>query len=141
MGCDIHLVMERKVGDAWVAVDTFRSYHEQPGHTEDASRRRVWPAATSRNYRRFAALAGVRGPGPDPRGVPEDMSETARFLVEDWAEDGHSHTWLPVDEAAKVFRDTEYGELDEWARNYPASFYFDMDEKPEDHRLIIWFDN
>jgi hypothetical protein len=144
MGCDIHGVVERRVRGKWVAVRVLQGLHgtrwaSSPyGYVSDAAR--------SRNYERFAALAGVRGAGPAPRGVPEDASETTAFLVEDYGADGHSHSWLPLAEAAEVFARTEYwpDDLaeDAWPRRYPASLFFDVDEdSAAEHRLIFWFDN
>jgi hypothetical protein len=59
MGCDIHGVWQRKVGDAWEDVS---SEYEQ-----------------GRDYRLFAVLAGVRAgecaprPIAEPRGLPDDF--------------------------------------------------------------------
>lgn len=104
------------------------------------------PVARSRNYERFAQLAGVRGDGPAPRGLPDDMSETAALLVEDWAGDGHSHSWLPMKDAAAVFLATERNPP-EMAKKYPDSHFFGVDtsgasgKSRDDYRLIFWFDN
>lgn len=136
MGCDIHLVLERKYGLKWIAVDTFKS-HNGTGK-EYAS-----PAAISRNYERFAALANVRGDGPEPRGIPSDISETTAMLLEDWEGDAHSMSWLPLEEAAKVFLATDRYETTDYMQKYPQSHYFnvDEDEKRGKHRLVFWFDN
>ena len=129
MGCDIHTVIERKVTSPrinarWVAVAI----------EHDASR--------SRNYDRFAALAGVRGDGPEPRGLPDDASDTALTLADDWGADGHSHSWLPLDEAAALYLATEFNPS-EFVQKYPASEFFGV-ERPDDtdeYRLVFWFDN
>ncbi len=139
MGCDIHLVLERKNGAKWVAVNTFNSHESAYG--------RGWscPLARDRNYERFAALAGVRGTGPEPRGLPADISETARLLADDWGGAGHSHSWLPIKDATKVFLDTEHRapEPDSIAAKYPSSHYFGVDDEESagDYRLVFWFDN
>lgn len=140
MGCDIHLVVERRVKDKWIAVNTMNSHQ----HIQYAKEERDWsmPAARSRNYMRFAALAGVRGEGPPPRGLPDDLSETARFLVEDYGVDGHSHSWLPLDEACKIFAATQLPPLSDHFAVYPASYFFEVESNSlADHRLIFWFDN
>ena len=72
MGADIHGVVEKRVRldgvDKWVAV-SFLRYPDK---------------GKERNYTRFAALAGVRGDGPRPKGAPGDMSESGRLhLLED----------------------------------------------------------
>jgi hypothetical protein len=137
MGCDIHLVLERKVDDHWVAVDTFK------GHESAMAKGYTWPAATSRNYQRFAALASVRGEGPSPRGIPADPSDTTSFLVEKWGEDGHSHSWLPLVEAAAIYLATDQcGQPSKYRDEYPCSHFFGVDENEAgDHRLVFWFDN
>lgn len=141
MGCDIHLIVERQVGDKWIAVRLLDGYHN---HIDGK-----WssPAARSRSYERFAALAGVRGDGPVAKGLPDDLSETARFLIDDYGSDGHSHSWLPVEEAVDIFLKTQWKpetNLSEFNRKYPAYFYFGLEESDLNkarHRLVFWFDN
>lgn len=126
MGCDIHMVLERKVGGKWVADLSVQKYLKQ-----------------DRNYRRFAALAGVRGDGPPPRGLPDDISDSTRLLVDDCGNDFHSHSWLPIKEAAQIFLETDY-EPSDYDRKYPEGSYFcfDKDEYNEaEVRLIFCFDN
>lgn len=138
MGCDIHLVLERK-NDAgkWVGVDTFNSHASAYGESHSV------PVARSRNYERFAALAGVRGDGPEPRGLPSDASDTTRLLAtDDWGADGHSHSHLPLGEAAKIFLQTEFKkpQRTSLAMTDPAYHYFGVD--PADgYRIVFWFDN
>lgn len=138
MGCDIHIVLEREHGRKWIAVDTFA------GH-ESTFKGWASPVATSRNYARFAALAGVRGHGPQAKGLPPDISETAAMLVEDWGTDAHSASWLPLDEAAKIFLATDSPNgPGEYGRKYPKSHYFGVDEIDErngKYRIVFWFDN
>lgn len=136
MGCDIHLVLERKYGLRWIAVDTFKGH--ETSRSDWAS-----PLATSRNYVRFAALAGVRGDGPAPRGAPADISETTAMLLEDWGSDGHSASWLPLNEASQIFLATQHGELSDFAKKYPQLHFFGIDEEDKrgTHRLVFWFDN
>lgn len=141
MGCDIHLVLERKHPTyGWVGTDSFQIHHAIDG-------KYCFPAALERNYRLFAALAGVRGDGPEPRGVPEDASALTRMLVDDWSGDGHSHSWLPLAEAAQEFNKRRWPEegqaaMKSFRDSYPASFWFGVEnETLEEHRLIFWFDN
>lgn len=141
MGCDIHLVLERKYGLKWIAVDTFAGHECGHGRTSYAS-----PIARDRNYERFGALANVRGDGPAPRGAPADISETTAMLLEDWEGDAHSTSWLTLNEAATVFLATERGEIGDFAKQYPQSHYFGIDESSDRHsrekyRLVFWFDN
>lgn len=140
MGCDIHLVLEKKFDGKWVGIDTF------VGHEQTCAKGWAFPVARSRNYVRFAALAGVRGEGPAALGVPEDASDTARCTVAYWGEDGHSHSWLPLKEAAQVFLATSQLKPDDYGFKYPASYFFSVDESDDrilmdDYRVVFWFDN
>lgn len=129
MGCDIHAVIERKVGDKWVMLNRL-SYKD---------------SATDRNYKRFAALAGVRGDGPKPKGLPTDISDSTKLYYDEWEPDAHSASWIDLKKAAKLFLDTEYEGviLSDFAKTYPKSHYFnvDLDIRREPHRLVYWFDN
>ncbi len=142
MGCDIHLVLEQYDTDlGWVGVDTFESH--EGGHGKGWCR----PIVRERNYKLFAAIAGVRGEGPPPRGIPDDASATTRFLVKQWGEDGHSHSWLPLDDAAREWNAERYpGEkrLDpnDYRARFPKSFWFGVDEDDATvFRVVFWFDN
>lgn len=146
MGCDIHLVLERRHNDKWVAVNTFKGHHVSAMHRKEGQFDWSYPIATSRNYARFAALAGVRGDGPAPRGVPEDASETTKYLVDYWGSDGHSHSWMSLVDAMSVFVATEPWHDSEgddyYGRKYPASFFFEVeDDKLDCYRIVFWFDN
>lgn len=129
MGCDIHGWIERKTSSGWVAVNELK----------DKGR--------SRNYERFAKLAGVRGDGPEPRGMPCDVSATAKYHIEQWDTDGHSHSWLPIAEAAPIFLATAW-QPEDFEKKYPLSSFFDLEigDIPsqgtvDEYRLVFWFDN
>lgn len=133
MGCDIHMVLERKVNDKWLGL------HDFPYGSGG------WKAR-DRNYQRFNAIAGVRGDGPMlPRGLPSDISDLGKFIVDDYGSDGHSHTYLSLREALPIFLATEYWAPNnerEHAEKYTASYFFDVEEdEVDEHRLIIYFDN
>lgn len=113
-----------------------------------------WPP-TSRNYDLFGALAGVRRPGPEPRGIPTDASLLALHMIASWGEDGHSHTWHTMDEALPIFiQHSQFGDpgaavlkamqdgtskvLDEYMRYF---WSLDDEDTLADYRLISWFDN
>jgi hypothetical protein len=151
MGCDIHLTLEKRVGEKWICIDTFASHHSAYAKPDAIMDGYSSPTTRDRNYRRFAALAGVRGDGPTPRGVPEDASETTRYLVDQWSGDGHSHSWEYLRDATRVFLDTQWGpegrEISESIVKYPESYFFNVDcsqgsgENADDYRVIFWFDN
>ena len=130
MGADIHGFVEAKIGDKWVAITELYS--------------------DGRNYERFAALAGVRGPGPEPKGIPDDISDTVKYWIDVWSDDGHSHTWFPIKEAAKIFINTKENSSTEQEIAHPIETFFNVDVAALKHnfgvskkniRLVIWFDN
>lgn len=123
MGCDIHGVVEKKVGDKWVMVNRLQ--------------------AGDRNYARFASLAGVRGDGPEAKGLPEDLSESGQLAVDEWDLDGHNYSWLELSEAAKIFLATHYNPT-HMMRSFPEYEFFGIEREDNDgseYRLVFWFDN
>lgn len=127
MGCDIHAATEQYVDDKWVMVDRLH-----------------WSLrATERNYKRFAALANVRGDGPLPLGLPNDISESTRLYRDEWGVDGHSDSWLPLPDASLVWLNTDYKDTSDYVKEYPESHYFDIEIEsyPGQYRVVFWFDN
>lgn len=142
MGCDIHVVLEKRVtmpdgSEKWVCTDTFRGHHSAFKKDPFTLSNYSFPVAEIRNYARFAALAGVRGDGPDPRGLPDDASETTQYLAD--GDDWHSHSWLPVSEAAEIYKQTSPESLG----NFDAADYFFnvYEDEIDQHRIVFWFDN
>lgn len=131
MGCDIHLVLEIKDDlGKWIGVNQFT------GRLSSEKKWCSWPC-TDRDYQRFALLAGVRGTGPVPKGMPDDISETAAYLAYKWAGDGHSHSWISLKEAMAIWETTS-----NTTHEYPSDYWFGVDEdEVEKHRLVFWFDN
>src|SRR5882672_4508786 len=132
MGCDIHLVVERRIKqspmpDKWIAVRILE--HINTAEKQKYDMNFATPAAKERNYERFAALAGVRGDGPEARGMPADASETAVLLYR--IEGNHTPSWLPLSEAATIFAETEYHELTEFDRKYPTYHYFGIETETD----------
>jgi hypothetical protein len=145
MGCDVQMVLEQHDKElGWVGIDAFR----HRAGVNVGINKGFWPAATDRNYRRFAALAGVRGEGPKPRGVPEDSSALTKLLVAECSGFGHSHSWLPLTDAIKIFLMRFYERekpLDpkSYEAKYPASFWFGVETTADmdNYRIVFWFDN
>jgi hypothetical protein len=153
MGADIHIVVEQKFGDKWIGVRTDGGIpklpYNVPGWDYHA------PAVGSRDYAFFARLAGVRGDGPEPVGLPDDASDLSVALSEGWGVDAHSHSWLPLEEFAKCWcadspefiatmaRERLEGEDASYFRllNKASIYAYDGDHDITDFRVVFWFDN
>lgn len=132
MGCDIHIVLERRKIDSrdWVGVYT----------TDTHPKHRIQIA--QRDYDFFAEVAGVRGRTDTtmhPRNLPEDVSDLA------WQEymrsplDYHSPSHMGVDEFCKAYLKAN----PDAARPEFAAYDLlgaDTDDRFE-HRVVFWFDN
>lgn len=134
MGTDIHMVLERQLPNGkWITSNTLSPHQSHKGWSR--------PACSERNYRLFAKLAGVRGAGDEPKGLPADISETAKYLADADGLDGHSHSWMMVEEALPLFAECTPN-LTEFDRDFLADWFFGLDaEDVADCRIIFWFDN
>lgn len=101
MGCDIHYVIEKKHKDRWVGL--FATGNELAPYIGKPARGVPAYMFKPRNYRFFANLAGVRGEGPEPLGMPEDASDMARMFTDYWGEDGHSHSHAPLEDFVATY--------------------------------------
>ena len=143
MGCDIHMVIEREVEPGrWLLLRTFDGF--RTGRSSPHGLDYAVPVARMENYARFAALAGVRGDGPAPRGLPDDVCPSTAHIVE--RDSGHSHSWLPLPDATAIFFRTQswHQDLTGFDRNHPNYFFWGLeeDELAEfNHRLVFWFDS
>ena len=90
MGCDIHLYLEKKMQfrdgnpPRWVYIEEID---------------------VGRDYELFGFLAGVRSDYQHferKETIPEDISPELRRELEDWGSDGHSHSWLTLEELQTV---------------------------------------
>lgn len=169
MGCDIHVVVERRSrgsrkwigirssdGSISLASDTvvkkIMATRTPRGYDPD-----MWDlrhtACTGRNYAFFGALAGVRNDGPEPKGVPDDASELALEELTAWDGDAHSmshdtlyhfiHTWLTIGYPDKLMAAHMNSQeaVDELV-NAVAGDYVDLkDPDGPEYRVVYWFDN
>ena len=165
MGADIHLYAEMRLpSGSWVCVrdlnsairnQGLRSYEEGksvPSHS-------YWRLC-DRNYALFAALAGVRGEGPKPKDLPEDVSEYVQYWADRWDGDAHSHSWCTAQEFMtawiRVGRDinnpsvSEYHKiaLESGMNHAVLAFMWEMcsvdseiSSDANDYRFVFWFDN
>lgn len=172
MGCDIHPVLEKK----WKRDDgttVWVGLHDFPYVTIKEIRqkgeivaRNYWhsPRAQWRNYQLFAKLAGVRGEGQDPKGLPNDASDLTLMLLSDCS-DYHSHSWVSArewvmhclsleEDSAELFLKPQPDEPQAKDPRVcdPYGYYLDIDgfntaygTEPEgdigDYRICFCFDN
>lgn len=137
MGCDIHLHQEVKIKGVW-------------HHYRDTR--------TPRHYGLFSKMAGVRGdetPIAKARGLPQDVTEFTKFCSDYDGDDGHTHSYLTLDEIVilEKWLEERLGdkswriEIDYWGYLFGNSwggFLTDPKSYPEeleDVRFVFWFDN
>lgn len=150
MGCDIHIVLERKYNDKWIGVTDYSSNPDHLIRESDKFKfKYCYTWVRGRNYDRFAALAGVRGDGPAPKGLPENISDLIQMKVNDW-EEWDEYSFLSLNKACKIFVDSlkiQENEWDEYSlkttiKNYPEMPIFEIDdENLDNYRIVFWFDN
>lgn len=169
MGADIHCVLEKRIlppgympgAEQWIGVNAFpyvkaevflRGVGESGASIQEGN---IHWTPVNRNYELFGQLAGVRRAGPEPRGIPTDVSVLAAHMIARWGEDGHSHSWMTMDEALPIFVQTgQFGDPGEAVLKalregtakalepYMNHFWGMEDEDTlDDFRLIFWFDN
>lgn len=133
MGCDIHIVLERRrnAGEPWVGI-----------YSTDRLLPEGRPRIAQRDYGFFAAVAGVRG-RPDgyhpPRNLPEDISPLARQEYMRDRADHHSASHMSAAEFCAIHHNlypnasrrehAEYDLLGVWS------------DEVSEHRVVFWFDN
>lgn len=139
MGCDIHMFVEYKIDSgAWQAHDGHVLEIEEPD-TEYEYEYVKEVSPTGRNYNLFAMLAGVRGEYDDSyeiRGVPHDVSKVVQLAVDNMEGDGHSHSYLSLDEFEGVLEHQDYKPTDrtDMFYNWQKITY---DERPPDYTTIV----
>lgn len=156
MGCDIHIIVERKFRDRWVGIHACGyvnhvSHSLYPHETSLLEGPNKWSAhwrCEGRDYDLFGHLAGVRGSGPEPNGIPDDVSDLAQMVIESWGDDGHSHCHYLLRDCAMHFiaRNAPEVIVAEERYNWLASFFgledfTGKDDLLNNTRLIILFDN
>jgi len=146
MGSDIHYVIERKNDKyGWIGVFAtdcaLTTSFEQMHHYAPYSYR-------NRNYRFFGLLAGVRSEeGPDPLGLPEDMSALTAACAESWGYDGHSHSYCSLKDFVAAHIDANL-EVSERAANKLQNIDLTKEAlgkmlwaDDENYRVVFWFDS
>ena len=166
MGCDIHMVLERKIKDEWVGVHNYHGFEAVAlrgvgNLTKEKSSLQGWISfrITDRDYQLFGELAGVRTDGTlgnQPQGLPEDASQLTRVSADEWGMDGHSHSYLSLTEFVSAYaaatdqapqlvehrlHPTEQTQT--WFNDICTLITgFDIyDNRYDDFRICFWFDN
>lgn len=167
MGADIHMYLEKKLPTGeWAVVQTFsHTYRQAFGLTKEGattySNMMFWQLG-GRFYRLFAKLAGVRGEGPEPKGIPPDASPLYRWYAGEWASDGHSHSWCSAQEFITKYVEAieeQGGESEiqklyvsrvlEKGTNVAVLLFLEVyagvnvseEDKADDYRFCFFFDN
>ena len=108
MGADIHLYPEYRVdGGAWQSHPDIVVETEEAG-TPDEYVYVYYNEGIGRNYSLFADMAGVRGHGPAPKGIPADVSPIVKLAIDRWEADGHSHSYMSLNELKKLMQKRGY---------------------------------
>ena len=99
MGCDIHIYVERKIGNKWYDCDYFVP-NVNSIYNSDFVRVELFG---DRNYSLFATLANVRNYGnteyiSEPKGLPNDVSDYVDSEYDSWFCDAHSASHLTLQE-------------------------------------------
>lgn len=169
MGADIHMYVEKRLPSGnWACVRNLNESISNKGLYviyKDRSSFNVGFIAywhlRDRNYELFAALAGVRGDGPEPRDLPQDVSEYVQTEYGGWGGDAHSASWYSAVDFVRIY--TSVGvEVDEDTplSPYVVSLITDGDEAAvaqflseeasvdvsesesvDLYRFVFWFDN
>lgn len=172
MGADIHFTIEHRDphdGLGWVGVfwsgalhspsryNTSYAYDQNANITLEEKLRRMdrgvhpFGRLGRRDYAFFARLAGVRGDGPEPNGVPPDASALTQRCISRWGGDGHSHVHMTLREFVKrkiisdeTIADAAKSKLQggDPIAEYLRDCIDDDDITLDDNtRVIAWFDN
>lgn len=169
MGADIHMFIEKRMpSGSWACVRNLNeSLHSEALGVltratvpKDFVFTAYWDLV-SRNYELFARLAGVRGEGPPPKGLPDDVSEFVEAEYEGWGHDAHSVSWYSADEFVQIYTRTDWADDEDTPLNPyvarrldsgtemsvalflrdKASVYVQDHESVDDYRFVFWFDN
>lgn len=147
MGCDIHVYTEKRND-----LGHWETVNEDTDGAYTSNDKNVW-----RNYQLFGLMAGVRREIDghfEERGLPEDVSEAVKKESDSWDGDGHTHSYLTLDEMMEKVIDAKNKHIlgDSSIEAYDASRSLDADIingvfTPEEisdsgnYRLVFWFDN
>ena len=127
MGCDIHVVIEEKVGGRWIGVVATDRLNKRPVYAQ-------------RDYEFFGAIANVRCMGDNfPAGLPYDISDLAWYLFSRYPTDHHSASHMPAKEFCLIHHKVRPD-----ASRQEHCVYDLLGLHADDggeYRVVFWFDN
>ncbi len=137
MGCDIHIVLERRrtSQDKWIGVFSSDNYEVVGKNLR----------ARNRDYGLFWRLAGVRETQKEtpfyfPKNLPRDISDLAWDEYMTHPTDHHTPSHLTVEEFCKAYVAENPG--DPMVRNeHAATDLFGVYDDGCEYRVVFWFDN
>lgn len=152
MGCDIHCYREKLIDGAWVSqqpMEPGEVWNDETREYEDGPLVAV-KTYVPRNYGLFGLLSkGVRTKWDESfeaKGVPDDMSATLQAQDVSWKDDGHSHSWLTLEEIKTkqlilmVSSDVDAHDAGQALASFVKTI-FDPSDDPATTRVVFWFDN
>lgn len=147
MGCDIHIVVERRKSGRTKWVGLYSSDAAYPIIRKNM-------IAARRDYAFFACVAGVRGDAPEgvakmyPRNLPEDMSDLTREQFWRAPTDYHSASYATPAEFARQWLAANSAKGAHFQQKDVREDYavYDLlgiegDDDGDEHRVVFWFDN
>ncbi|MFA7143161.1 MAG: hypothetical protein WC175_04190 [Candidatus Dojkabacteria bacterium] len=150
MGCDIHLYTERKIkvrlpdeqektvwmnSDNWFIDEWSYSYSDHP-------RMCVKDVYYGRNYDLFTVLAGVRNYRDwdwfvEPKGIPDDISEDVKNIIDRYGGDGHTHSYLTLREILDIDWERRV-EMHDYVTKDVADHWNTHHEMPDEWMTAMW---
>lgn len=150
MGCDIHIVLERRSKDDGDAVNQWKEAifgAQWVGvYCTDDLPYPVRPKIADRNYSFFREIANVRGKGTYmPRGLPQDISLLTRQTFDRCPNDYHSASHMTVPEFTNVWLKVygqKYGDDNTREKVSVYDLVGPVEENGKyEYRVVFWFDN
>lgn len=148
MGCDIHLHREVRRNGKWECIEPA---NEEPPFDDEQCVPNFDAPHYSRDYWLFGLLSrGVRTEWPfsfAERGLPNDVSPELKHDSDKWDSDGHSHSWLGLEElktkAAELLliSHPKAITLSASVRHLVGFLEWPEGTADEDCRIVFWFDN
>ena len=154
MGCDIHCNLEyrRNKESDWYDIDLYKK-NKYFGEDDEPE---YWKVSlyNGRSYFLFGLLAGVRNysvePIRQPRGIPDDVSESIKEYYNNWGDDAHTPSWYTLYELKSAQKTLDERVLQElidaielrYLQSENYGYKKTLTENEENRiRLVFWFDN